>query len=111
MNTYLETKLRLQKKLGQGGFGEVCQAYNPKAKKLIAIKIEKKNSSTKRNSNKISVLHYEFKIMRILSGVEGVPKAYRYFEDPNYRFLSMELLGHSLSQYKSLCLGKLSIKV
>lgn len=107
METYLKQKLNLHKSIGKGGFGEVFQALNPRENKLIAIKIEEKKGDRK----SISVLSYEFKIMKYLQGANGIPKIYRFFEDPNYRFLSMELLGHNLAKYQKLCKGKFSITV
>lgn len=108
MNTYLQSKLNLQKRLGKGGFGEVCQAYDGKIKKLIAIKIEKK--ATKKDQ-KLTVLSSEYKILKHLQGARGVPRVYRYYEDQKYRFIYMQILGPSLGHYKRLCRGKLSIKV
>lgn len=108
MNTYLQSKLNLQKRLGKGGFGEVCQAYDGRIQKLIAIKIEKKAT---KDEQKLTVLSSEYKILKHLKGAKGVPRVFRYNEDQKYRFIYMQILGPSLLSYKRMCRGKLSMKV
>jgi serine/threonine protein kinase len=99
MNTYLQSKYNLQKKLGKGAFGTIYQAYSPATSSLVAIKIEKKANCPQSLSprQKITeVLHFESKVLKHLKKVEGVPKMHSYWEDENYRFLSMQLLGDTL---------------
>ena len=83
-------KMFVNRKLGNGAFGDVYQGQNKKDKSLVAIKVEKnKNIHFSQLNNEASLLKY-------LSGGEGIPKIYLYAKFNEYSFLIMDLLGPSL---------------
>ena len=93
-----------EKKLGSGSFGEIYLGTNIKSRDgEVAIKIEKTTS-------KYPQLEHEAKILKILSGGEGIPKIMTYFQTGIFNCLMMELLGPTLEDIFSFFHRKLSIK-
>jgi serine/threonine protein kinase len=91
-------------KIGQGGFGEIYVAKNTKNKKLYAIKTEQKNSPRK-------TLEFESRILKEISKFDIFPRFFHFGKSSDYLWLSMELLGPSLSSIiKQLPEKHLSIK-
>jgi len=81
------------KKLGSGSFGEVYLTKVIQNGRLVASKIEEKDSK------KRSKILEEYKIYRILDikGLKsGIPKIYSFYETPKFNILVMELLGDNL---------------
>ena len=90
LNLGTKYKMYVNRKLGNGAFGDVYQGQNKKDKSLVAIKVEK-------NKNKhFSQLNNEASLLKYLSGCEGIPKIYLYAKFNEYSFLIMDLLGPSL---------------
>lgn len=88
----LMSKFYLQKIIGKGAFGVVYLATRIKDGILVAIKIEKKDSTTLK-------LFDEYKIYKkIISRgfIHGIPHIYEMIETQNYNMLTMELLGKTL---------------
>lgn len=87
MNKYF-----IQKVLGKGAFGIVYLATRLKDNLLVAIKVEKKDTS-------ISRLVIEYNIYKkLISGgfIDGIPRIYDMLETQNYNMMTMELLGQTL---------------
>ena len=93
------------KKLGSDWFGEIYLGTSIKSRSdEVAIKIEKTTS-------KYPQLEHEAKILKILSGGEGIPKIMTYFQTGEYNCLMMELLGPTLEDIISFFHRKLTIKL
>jgi len=90
-------KLYLNKKLGNGGFGEIYKGEEIRTHKKIAIKCETVQP------NKTSILKSEIEILRYLRGIQGIPKIYLYIFSKNYNFLLFELLGKNIDELFKLC--------
>ena len=84
-------KMFINRKLGNGAFGDVYQGQNKKDKTLVAIKVEKNKDE------RFSQLKNEAYLLKYLSGCEGIPKIYFHAKTNKYSFLVMELLGPSLA--------------
>ena len=84
-NHYL---IYLNKKLGNGAFGEIYLGLNMKNYEEVAIKLEKKKTKNQ--------LHHETRILKELEGGIGIPKIYYFHQLENYSCLIEELLGPSL---------------
>ena len=84
-------KMFINRKLGNGAFGDVYQGQNKKDKTLVAIKVEKNKDE------RFSQLKNEANLLKYLSGCEGIPKIYFHAKTNKYSFLVMELLGPSLA--------------
>ena len=90
LNLGSKFKMFVNRKLGNGAFGDVYQGQNKKTKSLVAIKVEK-------NKNiRFSQLKNEASLLKYLSGCEGIPNIYLYAKSNEYSFLIMDLLGPSL---------------
>ena len=77
--------LYLNKKLGNGAFGEIYLGLNQKNYQEIAIKLEKKTNKPQ--------LHHETRILKELQNGTGIPKIYYFHQFQNYSCLVQELLG------------------
>ena len=84
-------KMFINRKLGNGAFGDVYQGQNKKDKTLVAIKVEKNKKEN------FSQLKNEAYLLKYLSGCEGIPKIYLHAKTNEYSFLIMDLLGPSLA--------------
>ena len=96
-------KLFVNKKLGNGGFGDIFKGENIATKKQIAIKCEK----VKEDNN--SLLQNEVNILTYLQGGIGIPKSYKFIPSKKYNFMLFELLGQNLDELFHLCKKKFSI--
>ncbi|KAJ5079857.1 tau tubulin kinase 2b [Anaeramoeba ignava] len=94
----------IQKKIGQGAFGEIFVARDLELQENVAIKMEK--CDQKRETIKLEAL--------VLKKLQGSPYAPKYISCGRYEdfnFLVMELLGQNISQLKrSLPDSKMSLQ-
>ena len=90
-------KLFLNKKLGNGSFGEIYRGENIKTKKPIAIKCEKVKE------DHLSLLKTEISILNFLQGGIGIPKIYEFISSLKYNFMIFELLGLNLDELFKIC--------
>ena len=95
-------KLFVNKKLGNGGFGEIFKGETISTKKQIAVKCEK----IKEDNN--SSLQNEVNILTYLQGGIGIPKIYKFIPSKKYNFMLFELLGQNLDELFHLCKKKFS---
>ena len=94
--------LYLNKKLGNGAFGEIYLGLNQKNYQEVAIKLEKKTNKPQ--------LHHETRILKELQGGTGIPKIFYFHQLQNFSCLIQELLGPSLENLFNLCNRKFSLK-
>ena len=90
-------KLFLNKKLGNGAFGDLYRGENISTKKPIAIKCEKVKE------DHLSLLKTEISILNFLQGGIGIPKIYEFISSPKYNFMIFELLNLNLDGLFELC--------
>ena len=95
-------KLFLNKKLGNGAFGDLYRGENISTKKPIAIKCEKVKE------DHLSLLKTEISILNFLQGGIGIPKIYEFISSPKYNFMIFELLSLNLDELFRLCKKKFS---
>ena len=94
--------LYLNKKLGNGAFGEIYLGLNQKNYQEVAIKLEKKTNKPQ--------LHHETRILKELQNGTGIPKIFYFHQLQNFSCLIQELLGPSLENLFNLCNRKFSLK-
>ena len=83
-------KLFLNKKLGNGAFGEIYKGEEISTHKEMAIKCETIQP------NKTSILKSEIEILTYLRGTKGIPRIYLYIFSKKYNFMIFELLGQNI---------------
>lgn len=94
----------LNKKIGNGSFGQVYLGFNRNTGGEVAIKLESKE-------NKRNMLAHEYIIYdKCLRNGLGFPSIHWYGIQDEYRILIMELMGPNLSELLKKCGGKLSLK-
>lgn len=79
----------IKRLVGQGGYGDIYEAYDKDKGKDVAMKIEFNNSKKK-------ALAREYSIMQILK-FTYFPEFVEYKETPELKYLCMELCGPSIS--------------
>ena len=95
-----EYSLLLKEKLGGGSFGTVYKCINKKTKKEFAAKIES-------NSNNIPQLNNEYKILKKLENIEGIPKVYLLHKKNNSETIMIyDLLGPNLEDILQFTIKK-----
>lgn len=106
-------RFQLDKKIGQGSFGDVFKGKDTHTDEWVAIKIEKTKQSKSR-------LEQEKDIYNLVKG-SGIPKIYYYEsmaidkadcdpDQPTGKILIMSFLGPSLEELFDFCGRKFSIK-
>jgi len=99
-------KFILNRKIGNGSYGDIWLGRNKENGEDVAVKIEYRNRSTLQ-------LPLEHKIYQILSngvGASGFPKGIYYAEGQVVNILVMELLGSTLEDLFSYCNKQFSLK-
>ncbi|KRY31750.1 Tau-tubulin kinase 1 [Trichinella spiralis] len=87
--TRLFQRFEIIKKLGDGGFGAVYEAYDCKNKIQVAIKIEVKR-------RKFSTVQKEAEILKNMQGNSHVLQYLGSGDENNYNYLLMEVAGESV---------------
>eukprot|EP00736_Rhodelphis_marinus_P004453 Rmarinus@m.15788 len=101
-NSVVAERFLLERKVGEGAFGDVYFARDQKQKGLeVAIKIDRENKDS---------LIYEAHVHRKLGSADGVPRLLHVHKDGSQSVLAMERLGPSLEQMHVLCHRKFSLK-
>lgn len=91
----------LKEKLGAGSFGLVRKGVMKSTGEEVAVKLEERTVRR-------ALLEREADVLRLLQACEYVPKIYSNGISDNYSFMSMQLLGSSLSQKLRASGGHLS---
>lgn len=99
---YFYNKYKVNKKIGEGSFGQIYQAVNVTNDELIALKLERKEE-------KNDLLETESYILAYLKG-KGIPFVKSYGYSGSWNVLVMELLGKSIEDYLVKCKGKFGLK-
>ncbi|KAJ5073357.1 tau tubulin kinase 2b [Anaeramoeba ignava] len=93
MTQFLKNRWLLNKKIGEGSFGEIYQAYDSELQKNVAIKFEKKTEQRQTIKLDIAVIHQS-------KGSKYIPEFIYCGQTETHFFLVMELLGENLSQLR-----------
>ena len=92
MENYICGRYKLERILDTGSFAEIYQVSHKETNEKYAVKIEKLSSI-------FNLLQAESRILRILEGIEGIPKVYNIGKDSENYYMVMELLGSTLNDY------------
>ena len=95
-------KIKLSKKLGSGGFGDIFFGVNLKTNEEVAIKIESANSK--------SQLKSETQLLWLLKGGIGIPTVHYFLSTSQYNFMIIDLLGPSLDSLLDYFVTNVSLK-
>ena len=79
----------LERKIGEGSFGQIYQCINIKTKEILACKIESINAFNPQ-------IYHESKIMSLMKGYTGFPNFYKLLYTEQDKILIMDLLGANL---------------
>ena len=79
----------LNRKIGEGSFGQIYQCINTKTKELFAAKIESVETYNPQ-------IYHESKIMSLMRGYTGFPSIYKLLYTEQEKVLIMDLLGANL---------------
>lgn len=85
-------RYKLERLIDTGSFSEIYQVSHKETNEKYAVKIEKLSSP-------FNLLQAESRILRILEGIEGIPKVYNIGKDSENYYMVMQLLGSSLNDY------------
>ncbi|GEQ68720.1 hypothetical protein JCM33374_g2388 [Metschnikowia sp. JCM 33374] len=94
---------KVGKKIGEGSFGIIFEGINLLNNQQIAIKFEPRKCDAPQ-------LRDEYRSYRILSDINGVPKAYFFGQEGVHNILVIDLLGPSLEDLFDWCGRKFSTK-
>lgn len=95
-------KYRVGRRLGSGAFGEIYQGTDVFTSEEVAIKVESIRAEHPQ-------LRHEYKVYRLLNGVDGVPMARYYGTEGDYNVLVMDILGKSLEALFEECGRKFTL--
>lgn len=100
------------KKLGEGSYGAVFEAYWKAGRRNVAFKVEKPPEASIYEKNNIvprdySRITYEYRMMDKLNNTYGFPLVYTANMNGKYKFYAMQKLGKSLSKLKKDAGGRL----
>jgi casein kinase 1 len=98
-------KYVLERKIGNGAFGDIYLATNIQTNEKVAVKLESKKA-------RHSLLLNEARLMNVISksDPQGFPRVKWYGVESDYNVMVMDLLGPSLEQLLQRCGGKFSLK-
>ncbi|KAI3318348.1 casein kinase I isoform delta [Xylariaceae sp. AK1471] len=99
----INKRYRIDRKIGEGGFGKVFAGTDIRNGNKVAIKLEENREDPR-------ALKSEEEIYRELAGTVGIPSVYYYEQEVEYNVLVMELLGPSLEDLFNYCNRKFSLK-
>lgn len=96
-------RFQIEKKIGQGSFGEIFQAINLENGIKVGVKVEL-------TEGRYPQLVYESKIYEVLRGGPGIPYMHWFGSELTYNFLVIDLLGLSLEALFEKCGRSFSLK-
>ncbi|KAK5993305.1 Casein kinase I isoform delta [Cladobotryum mycophilum] len=99
----INKRYRVDRKIGEGGYGLVYSGVDMKSKQEVAIKL----MLLKRGP---TVLQNEFDMCQALAGGIGIPQALWLGQQDNYHVLVCDLLGPSLEDLFNYCDRRFSLK-
>ncbi|KAI1120365.1 casein kinase I isoform delta [Nemania abortiva] len=99
----IRDRYRVDRKIGQGGFGMVYSGTDTQTGNEVAIKIVQDGDSGRE-------LRHEANAYQDLAGEVGIPQVYLEGDDGTYRVLVFELLGPSLEDLFNYCNRRFSLK-
>ena len=119
--TVAEGRFEVVRKLGQGAFSRVYEAYDTMGKRPCALKVDQSGSKLKE-----PLVDYESRVMHELQGIVGVPDLLWTGDvtppnrTPPLRCMALELLGADLEEHRkgskltlknATCLGYVILNV
>ena len=84
----------LNRKIGNGSFGQIYQCLNVKTNEIYACKLESKNELNPQ-------LYHESKIMNIMKNCTGFPTCYSFCYTDQDKIIIMDYLGANLETIKN----------
>eukprot|EP00164_Ancoracysta_twista_P000736 GFYU01000966.1.p1 GENE.GFYU01000966.1~~GFYU01000966.1.p1 ORF type:complete len:336 (-),score=67.77 GFYU01000966.1:587-1594(-) len=103
MEPRIAGKYRLEKKIGNGSFGDIYLGVNIQTGEEVAVKIESVKT-------KHPQLQYEAKVYKILSGNDGIPTVRHFGVEGDCNVMVIDLLGPSLEDLFNYCSRRFSLK-
>ena len=94
---------RIEKKIGNGSFGEIYLGTSLQTKEHVAIKIE---SVTSRHPQ----LQYESSLIKLLQGAPGLPEVKWFGVTQSFNVMVMDLMGPSLEDLFNFCRRRFTLK-
>ena len=98
----------VERKLGEGAFGEIFQALNTQSGKKVAMKFEQRNCDIPQLLYEARIYQYLFKDR--FANDKGIPHFYTYFTEGENNVLVLELLNSSLEELHKSMKRKFTIK-
>jgi len=95
-------QFQLDKKLGEGCFGEVYRGTNKENNETIAVKCEDEKCTAPQLKQEADMLN----ILRKPTPPQGFVECFWFGKDGGYNCLAMELLGRSVEDMVQKCQGK-----
>ena len=102
-DTLIANRFIINRKIGEGSFGEIYSGEDTVTNKSVAIKFEPARTRAPQ-------LEFESKVYQILKGGTGIPEVHWYGHDARHNILVMDMLGSSLEDINVRCGGRLSLK-
>ncbi|GAB0137785.1 hypothetical protein EsDP_00006038 [Epichloe bromicola] len=96
-------RYRVDRRIGEGGFGLVYAGIDTETKEEVAIKLTPIRDGPE-------ALEYEAKTYAKLSGAVGIPRVWWFGQEGDFYVLVHELLGPSLEDLFNYCDRKFSLK-
>ncbi len=110
MEIIINNRFIIDRKIGNGAFGDIFNGYDKKTGKLVAIKLE----NIKKKPGKPIMLAHEYSIYNELNTNmrtnTRIPRVHWYGIEGDYSILIMDLMGNTLESLFNLCKRKFSLK-
>ncbi|RDL40263.1 CK1 protein kinase, variant [Venustampulla echinocandica] len=103
LDIQIKNKYRVERKIGEGGFGEVYSGIDLNTDEEIAIKLQYIGDN-------MPILEREADIYKDLSGGVGIPCVRWYGEECDFYAMIFDLLGPSLEDLFNFCDRQFSLK-